>query len=81
MNALEKLGTLAQVLRWRMNWNKFDIHYPVPFPESPKFMDAWHAAFEGRFPEAHQDFLESLGITPQEIAAIRKRSACGGKDV
>ena len=44
-------------------------------------MDAWHAAFEGRFPEAHQDFLESLGITPQEIAAIRKRSACGGKDV
>lgn len=44
MNALEKLGTLAQVLRWRMNWNKFDIHYPVPFPESPKFMDAWHAA-------------------------------------
>ena len=43
-------------------------------------MDVWHAAFEGRFPEAHQDFLESLGITPQEIAAIRKRSACGGKD-
>jgi len=44
MNALEKLGTLAQVLRWRMNWNRFDIHYPVPFPENPKFMDAWHAA-------------------------------------
>ncbi len=43
-------------------------------------MDAWHVAFEGNFPEAHQDFLESLGIAPQEIAVIRRRSAGGGKD-
>lgn len=43
MNSLEKLGTLAHVLRWRMNWNRFDLHYPVPFRENPKFMDAWDA--------------------------------------
>lgn len=31
----------------------------------------WHAEFEKAAPEAHQDFLESLGIEPEEITAIR----------
>ncbi|MGN7613370.1 hypothetical protein ACQZV8_14940 [Magnetococcales bacterium HHB-1] len=31
----------------------------------------WHAAFEVHAPEAHQDFLESLGIDDEEIKAIR----------
>lgn len=35
----------------------------------------WHAEFEKNFPEAHQDFLESLGITGEEITRIRKHSA------
>jgi DNA-binding transcriptional MerR regulator len=33
--------------------------------------DRWHREFEKMSPEAHQDFLESLGIAPQEIAQIR----------
>ena len=35
----------------------------------------WHAAFEQSRPAAHQTFLESLGITGDEIARIRKRAA------
>jgi MerR family transcriptional regulator, thiopeptide resistance regulator len=35
----------------------------------------WHREFEKLSPEAHQDFLESLGLPAAEIAAIRKWSA------
>lgn len=38
-------------------------------------MCKWHAEFEKNFPEAHQDFLESLGIPEEEITMIRKYSA------
>lgn len=38
-------------------------------------MMEWHAAFETQSPEAHQDFLESLGIPAAEIRRIRQRSA------
>lgn len=34
----------------------------------------WHAAFEQSRPEAHQVFLQSLGITADEIVGIRQRS-------
>jgi len=34
----------------------------------------WHAEFEKNFPDAHQDFLESLGIPEDEITVIRKMS-------
>ena len=34
----------------------------------------WHRAFEADAPEAHQDFLESLGLAPPEIKRIRARS-------
>ena len=37
-------------------------------------MFRWHAEFERMSPEAHQDFLEALGIVPQEIRRIRKES-------
>jgi len=40
-------------------------------------MHRWHVEFERMAPEAHQDFLESLGIPGQEIRAIRKWA---GKD-
>lgn len=36
-------------------------------------MDRWHREFEASSPEAHQDFLESLGLSSQEIQLIRKR--------
>ena len=42
-------------------------------------MDLWHVEFERRAPEAHQDFLEALGIPLAEIAAIRQRSAAALK--
>jgi MerR family transcriptional regulator, thiopeptide resistance regulator len=38
-------------------------------------MNKWHQAFEQSAPKAHQDFLESLGITAAEIRKIRQRSA------
>lgn len=41
---------------------------------SDQEMGDWHAAFEHQTPEAHQDFLESLGIEKEEIEQIRKRS-------
>ncbi|MEJ2622765.1 MAG: MerR family transcriptional regulator [Candidatus Thiodiazotropha sp.] len=34
-------------------------------------MKNWHIEFEKTSPEAHQDFLESIGITESEIASIR----------
>lgn len=42
---------------------------------SEEGMCRWHAEFEKNFPEAHQDFLESLGIPKEEISMIRKVSA------
>jgi len=38
-------------------------------------MRQWHMAFEKMNPEAHQDFLESLGIDAREIDEIRTWSA------
>ncbi len=38
----------------------------------------WHSEFEKLSPEAHQDFLESLGLPAAEIAQIRKWSAGAG---
>ncbi len=37
-------------------------------------MRIWHREFERRSPEAHQEFLESLGISDAEIASIREWS-------
>jgi len=34
----------------------------------------WHEEFERRAPEEHEQFLASLGIPADEIAAIRRRS-------
>ena len=39
---------------------------------SDRDMRRWHVEFERMAPEAHQDFLESLGIPKKEILAIRK---------
>jgi DNA-binding transcriptional MerR regulator len=38
-------------------------------------MGRWHVAFERTSPEAHQDFLESLGMSAPEINEIRSWSA------
>lgn len=38
----------------------------------------WHAEFERRAPEEHEQFLASLGIPADEIAFIRRRSKSRG---
>jgi len=42
-------------------------------------MKKWHIEFEKMSPEAHQDFLESLGIEKNEVLSIRKISSEGGE--
>lgn len=37
-------------------------------------MSRWHAEFERRAPQEHEQFLASLGISSDEIASIRKSS-------
>ncbi len=37
-------------------------------------MGRWHRLFESRHPEAHQGFLEWLGIKATEIDTIRQAS-------
>ena len=41
---------------------------------SDEDMRNWHREFEAREPAAHQEFLESLNIDPEEIARIRQWS-------
>lgn len=43
MNSMGKLGVFLHVLRWRMTWDKYDLHYPTPVKDNPKFMTAWEA--------------------------------------
>jgi hypothetical protein len=37
-------------------------------------MQRWHHQFESRHPEAHQGFLEWLGLKAEEVAQIRQNS-------
>jgi hypothetical protein len=37
-------------------------------------MMRWHRIFESRHPEAHESFLEWVGLPPDERAAIRAKS-------
>jgi len=37
-------------------------------------MQHWHAAFESRFPDAHQSFLEWLGLGESDVRRIREAS-------
>ncbi len=43
-------------------------------------MGDWHRAFERLSPEAHQHFLESLGIPADEVCAIRRWSQADTAD-
>lgn len=49
---------------------------------SNEAMGRWHAEFERRAPQAHHDFLLSLGIPEAEVRRIRDWSAMptGGRD-
>lgn len=45
---------------------------------SEKDMERWHMAFEAADPERHQSFLSFLGLSPEEVAAIRAWSTGSG---
>ena len=59
-------GEMIHKKRW------IEIMQAAGFSEED--MHNWHAQFEKMEPEAHQEFLESLGIRPAEIAKIREYS-------
>ena len=40
-------------------------------------MIAWHRAFERLSPEAHHHFLLSLGLSDEEVSALRRRAEVG----
>ncbi|GAB4557619.1 MAG: hypothetical protein Tsb0017_12470 [Geothermobacteraceae bacterium] len=42
---------------------------------SEEMMERWHRLFEARYPEAHQSFLEWLGLPETQVAEIRQRFA------
>ncbi|MBB5505078.1 hypothetical protein HDG35_001313 [Paraburkholderia sp. JPY681] len=42
-------------------------------------MDRWHAEFEAEKPDSHLAFPGSLGLTPEEANAIRRRARLAGK--
>ncbi len=44
---------------------------------SEEDMRGWHVQFEKMEPEAHREFLQSLGIPKDEIAKIREWSRTG----
>ncbi|HKT91544.1 MAG TPA: MerR family DNA-binding protein, partial [Paraburkholderia sp.] len=41
-------------------------------------MDRWHAGFEAENPDSHAAFLASLGLTREEVKAIRRRAKLTG---
>lgn len=41
-------------------------------------MDRWHAGFEAENPDSHAAFLVSLGLTREEVKAIRRRAKLTG---
>jgi hypothetical protein len=40
-------------------------------------MHEWHSEFERRHPQAHQSFLEWLGLPEERISGIRRKSVSG----
>lgn len=44
MNIFSRAAIFAHVMYWRMTWEKYDLHYPSPVKDNPKFMTAWEAA-------------------------------------
>ncbi|MEJ2060473.1 MAG: MerR family transcriptional regulator [Gammaproteobacteria bacterium] len=71
---VQLLGRGAQQPRYR----NVDVAQWVAMLEEAGVDEAgrvrWHQAFERDEPEAHQAFLESLGLDKDEIADIRRRS-------
>ena len=39
-------------------------------------MSEWHKLFETKYPDAHQSFLEWLGLDAKKIEQIRKKYSC-----
>lgn len=57
--------------------NNFTVHQWVAlFSQiglTDENMQTWHQLFEKQYPDAHQSFLEWLGLEDDKIAAMRKK--------
>ena len=74
-HVIAKLLGDAEVLRTSRSMNKDQwIAVLASTGLSEEGMEKWHMEFEKMSPDAHQDFLESLGISREEIALIRQFS-------
>lgn len=74
-HVIAKLLGDAHVLRKSRSMNKDQwIALLASTGLSEEGMNKWHLEFEKMSPDAHQDFLESLGIPQDEIALIRQFS-------
>jgi len=71
---LNLLGDKAIVGRTRVLTKEKWIGYLRKAGLDEAGMRRWHQEFEASSPEAHQDFLESLGLSDSEIRLIRQRS-------
>jgi DNA-binding transcriptional MerR regulator len=75
-HVIAKLLDDAQVLRGSRSITKDQwIALLASTGLSEEGMRKWHIEFEKMSPEAHQDFLESLGIPQEEITLIRRMSS------
>lgn len=82
-HVIAKLLGDAEVLRTSRSMNKDQwIALLASTGLSEEGMEKWHIEFEKMSPDAHQDFLESLGIPQKEIALIRQcsRQKNSGRD-
>jgi DNA-binding transcriptional MerR regulator len=72
------VGLLKEIKREKLPIKVMDKHSWVQLLRSAgmddKAMGRWHQAFEQLSPDAHQHFLESLGIPADEVRAIRRWS-------
>lgn len=74
-HVIAKLLGDAEVLRKSRSMNKEQwVALLASTGLSEAGMEKWHMEFEKMSPDAHQDFLESLGIPQEEIALIRQFS-------
>lgn len=74
-HVIAKLLGNAEVLRKSRSMNKDQwVALLASTGLSEDGMKKWHVEFENMSPDAHQDFLESLGIPQEEIALIRQHS-------
>jgi hypothetical protein len=83
-NLKQQQRSIVQILKQKQLYEEAEVLSKERWIEimkaaglSKQDMHNWHIQFEKMEPEAHQQFLESLGIQPAEIEKIREESRKG----